>query len=136
MSGKLNRKMHQAIAALLTCATVADAAAQAGISDATLRRWMQRDDFRAELQAASRTLLDDTLARMRAASGRALDALVAALDEPHPPTRVRAALGLIDQAARIAVDDLAARVAALEEETPGHAGRIGSRYGLRGGVEQ
>ena len=112
--GKLPRKMHAAIAALLTAPTEADAAAQAGIGEATLRRWKQRQDFRDAMRSASQAILNDTLAKVRAASGRALDTLTAALDEPHAPTRVRAALGLLDLATKIEVDDLARRFEALE----------------------
>ena len=66
--GKLPRKMHAAVAALLTAPTEAAAAAQVAMGEATLRRWKQRPDFRDELRIASQALLDGTVARMRAAT--------------------------------------------------------------------
>lgn len=120
MSGhgsKLTRKMHVAVAALLTAPTEAAAAAQAGVGVATLRRWKQREDFRAELRAASRALLDETAAKLRAGAGQALDVLREAFDEPHPATRVRAAIAWLTLANQIEVDDLARRVEALEART-------------------
>ena len=42
------------------------------------------------------------------------DALAAALDEPHAPTRMQAAIALLDIAVKAEVDDLARRVDAIE----------------------
>jgi transposase-like protein len=50
---KLPRRKEQAIAALLTQRTVAEAARTIGIGAQTLRRWMQDGDFNAEYAAAA-----------------------------------------------------------------------------------
>ncbi|MGO8683507.1 MAG: hypothetical protein ACLQUT_02845 [Thermoleophilia bacterium] len=47
----------QAIAALLTAPTIADAARAAGVSEPTLWHWMQEPDFRREYQAAQQQAL-------------------------------------------------------------------------------
>ena len=47
---KLTRKKELAIVALLTEPTITKAASSAGISEATLRRWMRLDEFGRGLQ--------------------------------------------------------------------------------------
>jgi hypothetical protein len=47
MSGKFSRKHEQAISALLTQPTLAEAATTVGVGEATLRRWLQQESFQA-----------------------------------------------------------------------------------------
>jgi uncharacterized protein YerC len=110
----LSDRRRRAIEALLMSKSTADAAARSGIGARTIERWKRELAFRDALRAASQALLHDTLAKMRAATGRALDALTAALDEAHSPTRVRAAIALLDLATKIDIDDLARRFEVLE----------------------
>jgi hypothetical protein len=51
------RRYPQAIAALLSAPTIADAARAAGVSEPTLWGWMQEPDFRREYQAAQQQAL-------------------------------------------------------------------------------
>lgn len=113
MSGQITRRMHAAIAALLTCTTETDAAEQIGISVATLRRWKSRPEFRDALRAASRAMLDETVARLRADAEAARRVLRDALDDPGA-VRVRAAIAVLTISNQIDVDELARRVEALE----------------------
>lgn len=55
--GKKSRLREQAIQALLTTATIAEAAAQTGISERTLMRWMHEPEFRRQYGEARTTLL-------------------------------------------------------------------------------
>ena len=112
--GKLPRKMHVAIAALLVAPTEAAAAAQAGVAAATLRRWKKRPEFRDALHAASRERLGDTVARLRAAAAEAVETLCEALHDKLTSNRVRAAIAILDVAVRIEVDDLGRRVTEME----------------------
>lgn len=101
----------RAIAALLEERNVTAAARAAAIGRRTLQRWLADPSFCADLKRASGDCLDVTKARLQAASGQALDALVeltaADLD---PSIRCRAAGKILDLALG------SAKVAGLDEE--------------------
>ena len=77
MSGrtKLNRKQEALIAALLTEPTHASAATRAGVSEATLHRWLHLPEFQAAYRQARRQLVETAIGRLQQASGKAVDAL-------------------------------------------------------------
>jgi hypothetical protein len=72
---KLTRKHEVAIAALLTILTIADAADTAGISEATLWRWFQREDFQTGYRQARLELVSQAVAYLQRMAGRAVDTL-------------------------------------------------------------
>src|SRR5262249_54841350 len=72
---QLSRKQEQAIAALLTEPTVEQAAVKAGVKYPTLKSWLARPAFRDAYAAARRQILDRTVARLLALTGKALDTL-------------------------------------------------------------
>jgi phage terminase small subunit len=99
--GKLGRKQEALIAALLTEPTHAAAAIKAGISEATAQRWLRLPEFRAAYRQARRELVDGAVGRMQAATGQAVDTLLAvAKDGAKDSDRVRAAIALLDHAFR------------------------------------
>jgi hypothetical protein len=106
MSGrtKLNRKQQKLIAAMLTEPTLAAAAEKAGISPATLYRWQRSPEFQAAYQAASRQVVDRSLARLQRSSDAAVDALERNLRCGRPAAEIRAALGILDQVGRLDLD--------------------------------
>ena len=111
----LSPKQARAAAALLTGSPGA-AAAAAGVSARTLSRWRSAPAFRATFQHASRRALDESVARLRGATGAALDALIAALaSQESEGVRVRAASLLLDFAIKVDGDELRERVERLEE---------------------
>jgi len=110
----LSDKQRRAIAALLVEPTVQGAAARAGIGERTLRRWLDDAGFKAAYAAASRDRLSETIGRLRAAAGEAVETLRAALQDERAANRIRAATVLLDTAIKVEVDDLARRVAELE----------------------
>jgi phage terminase small subunit len=71
----VTEKQHRAIAALLTTRTAQEAAANAGVGQRTLYRWMSDTDFRAAYAAASHQRLAETVGRLRAAAGEAVETL-------------------------------------------------------------
>jgi hypothetical protein len=98
---KWSRKQEQAVAALLTEATVQQAAAKAGVSHSTLKRWLSEPDFRAAYRWARRELVEGAVGRVQAATGLAVDTLVAvARSGARDGDRVRAAVALLDHAFR------------------------------------
>jgi hypothetical protein len=98
---KLTRKHGALIAALLTEPTHAAAAEKTGVSEATLHRWLQLPEFQAAYRQARRELVEGAVGRIQAATGQAVDTLVAvAKDGAKDSDRVRAAVALLDRAFR------------------------------------
>ena len=98
---KLTRKQEALIAALLTEPTHAAAAAKAGVSPATLYRWLHVPAFRSAYRQARRELVDAAIGRIQAATGQAVDALLAvARQGRRDGDRVRAAVALLNHAFR------------------------------------
>src|SRR5215468_791761 len=98
---KLGRKQEALIAALLTEPTHAAAAVKAGVSEATLYRWLTFPAFRAAYRQARRELVEGAVGRIQAATGQAVDTLLAvAKGGARDGDRVRAAVALLDLAFR------------------------------------
>ena len=72
---KLTRKAEQAIAALLEHPTMAEAAKACGVSERSLWRWLQRDDFQKRYRAAQRAVVDSAITKLQAATVRAVETL-------------------------------------------------------------
>jgi hypothetical protein len=101
----LTRKQEALVAALLTEPTHGAAAAKAGISEATLYRWLRLPDFRAAYRRARRELVEAAVGRIQAATGQAVDTLLAvAKNGAKDGDRVRAAVALLDHAFRGLID--------------------------------
>src|SRR5262245_47512036 len=98
---KLGNKQEVLIAALLTEPTHAAAATKAGVSEATLHRWLLLPAFQAAYRQARRALVEGSVGRIQAATGQAVDTLLAvAKDGAKDSDRVRAAVALLDHAFR------------------------------------
>jgi hypothetical protein len=98
---RLPQRQSQAIAALLTESTHKAAAAKVGVTPTTLSRWLNLPAFQAALRHAHRELLKVSLSRAQAASGVAVDALVAITrGGRREGDRIRAAVALLDQSTR------------------------------------
>jgi len=98
---RLSRKKEQAICALLQHTTIRAAAAAVPVNERTLRQWMRDRSFDAAYRHARRELLNVTVGRIQAATGAAVDTLVAvAKDGAKDSDRVRAAVALLEHAWR------------------------------------
>src|SRR5262249_5381308 len=98
---KLSRKQEQAVAALLSEATVQAAATKAGIGHSTLKRWLKEPAFLAAYRQARRELLETSVGRIQAATGTAVDTLLTvASGGAKDSDRVRAAGLLLEHALR------------------------------------
>ncbi len=114
---KLNRKQEQAIAALLSCPTIGEAARATGISESTLLRWLQQDEFQDHYREARREAIGQAIANLQKASSEAVKTLQDVMkDMTAPaPARVSAAKIVLDTAIKaVEIEDLAARVEELE----------------------
>lgn len=116
---KFSQKMEQAVAALLSCRNVEEAARAAGIGTNTLRRWMKQPDFEAALREARAALLSQAIARLQGATGAATTTVLKIMLSPEAPAgaRLRAAEIVLEQAAKAAsTEDLEVRLANLERK--------------------
>src|SRR5438093_635470 len=101
MSGsKLDRKQEALIAALLTEPTHAAAATQAGVSEATLHRWLHLPEFQAAYRLARRGVVETAIGRLQQSTGKAVAALERNLTCGQPSNEIRAALGMLDHAVK------------------------------------
>lgn len=115
---KLTRKKEKAIKALLECETHTEAAKAAGIAEITLYRWMQEADFREAFRNAKRRVLDQSITKLQKATGKAIKALLAVVEDEKAPAsaRVSGAKVILETAVKaIEIEDLEARVEKLEQ---------------------
>jgi hypothetical protein len=115
---KLGRKQEEAIAALLTQRNTEEAAHAVGVTPKTLLRWMKLPEFQAAYREARRAAFAQSIARLQQASSAAASTLLKVMVDPSTPapTRVRAAESVLTHAAKaIEIEDLDARVTALEQ---------------------
>jgi hypothetical protein len=114
---KLTRKMNVFTLALMAAGTLDEAAATAGISPATARRWYRLDIVKAELKRLQDEVVGHSLSRLKLSASEALEVLRSvANDKVSPPSaRVAAARALLDNVFRaVETDDILNRLEALE----------------------
>jgi RES domain-containing protein len=92
---KLARKEQAAIVALLAHPTIPEAAKAAGISETTLWRWLQRDDFREKYRKAQDKVFDGALASLQGATMQAVNTLLRNLSCKNPSAEVQAARAIL-----------------------------------------
>lgn len=118
-NGKATRGMERAIAALIANPSVSKAAKAAGLTEATLYRYLRLDDFQAEYQAARRQIVHHSIAVVQAAMSEAVGTLRSIMTDSQAPAsaRVSAARVVIDTGLRaVEYEDLELRLAALESQ--------------------
>jgi hypothetical protein len=116
---KISRKQELAIAALLTCRAITDAAHQCGIGEVTLHRWLKDDGFQTAYRAARRAVVQHAVVQVQRATAEAVETLRAVMHDSESPAsaRVSAAKTILDTAIKaIELEDLEARIVALETE--------------------
>jgi hypothetical protein len=117
MSGKFSRKHEQAISALLTQPTLAEAATTVGVGEATLRRWLQQESFQAAYRQARREAVSQAVAHVQRVSGEAVETLRTIMHDDRKPSsaRVTAARVILELAIKaVELEDLEVWIAALE----------------------
>jgi hypothetical protein len=98
---KLTPKQEQALLALLSQPSIKAAAASVDVSERQLRRWLDQHPFTAAYRRGRRELVEAAVGRLQAATGQAVDTLLAvAKDGKKDSDRVRAAVALLDHAFR------------------------------------
>jgi hypothetical protein len=118
---KFSRKMEEAVAALLTHRNHEEAARAVGIGTATLLRWQKEPEFQKAYREARRAAHGQALARLQQGTSAAATTLLKMMIDANTPAsvRVRAAECVMNHAAKaIEIEDIEARVAALEAAAP------------------
>jgi hypothetical protein len=114
---KLERKQEQAIAALLAEPTIEAAARKAKVAHATLKGWLKQPAFEAAYAEARRQVLERTVARLLASTIKAVEALDRNLDADRPGDQIRAAVAVLEHAAKgVELLDLAGQVGDLRHQ--------------------
>jgi hypothetical protein len=117
---KLTRTQEAVIAALLTEPTHAAAAAQAGVSEATLHRWLHLPQFQSAYRQARRAVVEVAIGHLQQVTVEAVEALQRNISCGHPPSEIRAALGILHHAVQgIELVDLAEQVEELSRAVHG-----------------
>lgn len=129
----LSRRAEQAIIALLTTSTITGAAQKAGIGQNTMFRWLREDElFQAEYRKARRQVVEQALAQVQQATGKAVETLLSVMDDPLalPSSRVAAARTILETAVRaVELGDLETRIQVLEQaQKAGLNGVHSARY--------
>ena len=113
-------RQERTIVKLLSESSVEAAAQAAGVSARTLWRWFKDPIFSAAYRRARKDAVSQAIARLQQVAGDAVEALqaVTSNQEAPAPARVSAAKAIIELAVKaVEVEDLEARIAALEEKT-------------------
>src|SRR5215510_1842260 len=116
---KLSHKQDQVITALVTCVSITEAAAQCGLADVTLRRWLKQEPFHAAYREARRAVVQHAITQVQRATGEAVATLRAVMHAPEATAsaKVSAAKTILDTAVKaVELEDLEARIAALEQQ--------------------
>jgi hypothetical protein len=111
---KLSRKKETAVVALLAAPTVTAAAAQAGIGERTLRRWLQTPEFKAAHRDARRQIVEASIARLQRATTDAVEALERNVRCGDAAVEVRAACAILDQLGKLDPRQMLSPTRALE----------------------
>jgi hypothetical protein len=112
---KLGRKKEQAIAALLSEATVEAAAAKVGVSHSTLKKWLTDSNFQRYYRRARREVVEGAIVRLQQCATAAVLCLYKNLSCGNPWVEIGAARTILDHAvASIKLDDVLQRVEQLE----------------------
>jgi len=123
---KFGRKKEEAVIALLTHRTMEEAARAVNVATKTLLRWQKEPEFDDAYRSAKRAAFGQSIARLHHLSSAAVSTLgKIMLDSATPPaTRVRAADSILDHTTKaIEIEEIEARVAALEQAAPNGAPR-------------
>ena len=92
----LSRRHEAVIVALLSNPKIKDAAAAAGVNEATVWRLMQREDFQIRYREAAGKIFDSTLGTLQGATAEAVATLQRNLSCGTPSAEVAAAKTILD----------------------------------------
>jgi hypothetical protein len=92
----MKTNQENALNALLESATITDAAQKCGLSEKTLRRYLDDAEFQKEFRAARRVVFEQNIVRLQSLHTQAVDALERNLTCENPSVEVRSAQIIIE----------------------------------------
>jgi hypothetical protein len=116
---KVEHKTDQAVAALISCGSIAEAAQVAGIGERTLYSWLTDRDFQEQYRTARREVVGQALAQLQRVSSLAVSTLADIMSDKEAPasSRVSASKAVLELAIKaVELEDIMSRLDALEEE--------------------
>ncbi len=114
---KENNK-EKALTALLESATITDAAESCGLSEKTLRRYLEDSEFQKEFRAARRLVFEQNIVRLQSLHAGAVETLERNLTCENPSVEVRAAQIIIESSRKdFETLDILERLEAIENAT-------------------
>lgn len=122
----LSRRHEAVIVALLSNPKIKDAAAAAGVNEATVWRLMQREDFQQRYREAQGKVFDGALGTLQGVTTEAVATLQRNLSCGTPSAEVAAAKTILDFTMKAReLLDLGERVKELERRTALRGGLVG-----------
>ncbi len=118
-ANSLTPKQEEAITALLNCPSIAKAAEKVGMSDRQIYRWLDEPGFSKAYRAARRQAFSHAISLTQQYAPAAVATLTKISTDPNAPhsARVSASTALLKFSREsIELDDLAERVAAIEQQ--------------------
>ncbi len=108
---------EKALSALLESVSITDAAQKCGLSDKTLRRYLEDEEFQKEYRVARRLVFEQNIVRLQSLHAGAVDTLERNLNCENPSVEVRAAQIIIEGNRKdFETTDILTRLEALENE--------------------
>ena len=108
---------EKALTALLESATITEAANKCGLSDKTLRRYLEDAEFQKEFRAARRVVFEQNIIRLQSLHAGAVDTLERNLNCENPSVEVRAAQIIIEGSRKdFETLDILERLEKIEDE--------------------
>jgi hypothetical protein len=92
----MKTNQENALNALLASASITDAAQICGLSEKTLRRYLEDAEFQKEFRAARRVVFEQNIVRLQSLHAGAVDTLERNLNCENPSVEVRAAQIIIE----------------------------------------
>ena len=88
---RLTRRQVLALPTLAVAPNLTQAARDAGISESTLRRWLQEEHFRAELDRLTHEIAETTRQGLKDLMLQSFSVIKELMEDPDPTVRLRAA---------------------------------------------
>ena len=116
---KKEQKQERAISALLQAESICQAAKLAGISEATLHRWLKDTSFQEIYRAAKREVVSHAICQLQRSAGKAAKTLLEIAEEKDNPAsaRVSAVKTILEMSLKaVEFEDLEKRIAEIEKK--------------------
>jgi hypothetical protein len=133
---QLSAKQHEAILALLSEPSIQNSAVKVGVTEKTIRRWLDQPTFAAEYRKAKRDAYTQAIGVVQRYATTAVNTVLRVMtDTASPPNaRISAASALLRLGRQgIELDDLAARVDALEQAARSEQNKGNDQWRSRNG---